>query len=86
MVEFFFGLLSIAALFIYFAIAAGLGFVILPPVMRFIERHVDDPVRIWIAIAAYFAYVILAYSLATEIFGLDGSVDPDYDAWLEQFR
>ena len=84
--DFFFGLLGIAALFIYAAIAAGLGFVILPPVVRFIERHVDDPVGTWIAIAAYFAYVILAYVLATEIFGLGGSADPDYDPWLERFR
>jgi len=86
MIEFLLGLLGIVALFIYAAIAAGLGFVILPPVARFIERHVDDPVGTWIAIAAYFAYVILAYVLATELFGLGGSVDPDYDPWLERFR
>lgn len=86
MMEFFFGLLGIAALFVYVGIAAGIGFVILPPVVRFIERHVDDPVGTWIAIAAYFVYVILAYVLATEIFSLGGSVDPDYDPWLERFR
>jgi hypothetical protein len=86
MLEFLFSLLGIAALFIYVAIAAGLGFLVLPPVVRFIGRNVDDPVGTWIAIGAYFAYVIVAYSLANEIFGLDGSVDPDYDPWLERFR
>ena len=86
MEEFFLGLLGIAALFIYVGIAAGLGFVILPPVVRFIERHVDDPVGTWIAIAAYLGYVVFAYFVAARIFGLDGSVDPDYDSWLERFR
>lgn len=60
MVEFFFGLLGIVALVIYVAIAAGLGFLILPPVIRFIERHFDDPVGTWIAIAAYLGYVVFA--------------------------
>ena len=86
MMEFLFGLLGIAALVIYVAIAAGLGFLILPPVIRFIERHFDDPVGTWIAIAAYLGYVVFAYFVAARIFGLDGSVDPDYDSWLERFR
>ena len=45
---FLFGLLGIAALIIYVAIVAGRGFLILPPVVHFIEKHADDPVATWI--------------------------------------
>ena len=54
--------------------------------MRFIERHVDDPVGTWIVIAAYLGYVVFAYFMAARIFDLDGSVDPDYDPWLERYK
>ncbi len=45
---FLFGLLGIAALIIYVVIAAGPAFLILPPVVHFIDRHADDPVATWI--------------------------------------
>ena len=86
MVEFLFGLLGIAAMIIYICIAAGFGFLVLPPIQRFIDKHFDDPVGTWIAIGAYLGYVLLAYFVAARIFGLGGSIDPDYDPWLERFR